>query len=180
MALKKDSARERALKAEVERILAEDRDFLPAIVSTTLQQVLETEMDEALGAEKSERTESRLGYRSGYYTRTLITRVGKIELRVPQDRQGRFRTEVFERYQRSEKALVTAMMEMYLQGVSTRKVKAVTEELCGHEFSSASVSRIVSRLDERDESWKRTIRIWCLTRATRKCAKTARCAARPY
>jgi putative transposase len=77
----------------------------------------------------------------------LVTRVGKIELRVPQDRQGRFRTEVFERYQRSEKALVTALMEMYLQGVSTRKVKAVTEELCGHEFSSATISRMVQTLD---------------------------------
>jgi putative transposase len=107
------------------------------MVTATLQQTLEAEMDEALAAEKSERTAGRLGYRSGYYGRALITRIGKIELRVPQDRQGRFRTEVFERYQRSEKALVMAMMEMYLQGVSTRKVKAVTEELCGHEFSSA-------------------------------------------
>jgi uncharacterized protein (TIGR03437 family) len=87
-----------------------------------VQEVLEAEMEEALQAEKSERT-GGLGYRSGYYSRTLVTRVDKLELRVPQDRQGRFRTEVFERYQRSEKALVTALMEMYLQGVSTRKVK---------------------------------------------------------
>ena len=70
-----------------------------------------------------------------------------MELRVPQDRQGRFRTEVFERCQRSEKALVAAMLEMYVQGVSTRKVKAITEELCGHEFSSATISRIVGQLD---------------------------------
>jgi transposase-like protein len=75
------------------------------IVEETLQQVLEAEMDEALQASKSERTANRLGYRAGYYNRTLVTRVGHIELRVPQDRQGRFRTEVFERYQRSEKAL---------------------------------------------------------------------------
>src|SRR5436190_3231718 len=67
---------------------------------------------------------------------------------MPQAAQGRFRTEVFERYQRSEKALVTALMEMYLQGVSTRKVKAITEELCGHEFSSATISRMVQTLDE--------------------------------
>ena len=67
-----------------------------------------------------------------------MTRVGKLELRVPQDRQGRFRTEVFERYQRSEKAPVGALTEMYVQGVSTRKVKAVTEELCGHEFSAST------------------------------------------
>jgi putative transposase len=143
------------LKAEVARILAEDRDILKSIVSEALQQTLEAEMDEALGAEKSERTPNRVGYRSGYYGRTLVTRVGKIELRVPQDRQGRFRTEVFERYQRSEKALTAAMMQMYLQGVSTRKVKAITEELCGHEFSSATISRIVAALDEELERFSR-------------------------
>jgi putative transposase len=69
-----------------------------------------------------------LGYRSGYYSRGLVTRVGKIELRIPQDRQGQFSTQIFERYQRSEKALVSALAEMYIQGVSTRKVKAITEE----------------------------------------------------
>jgi putative transposase len=155
LARKQNSARQSALKAEVKQILAEDADLLKALVTATLQQTLEAEMDEALAAEKSERTAGRLGYRSGYYGRTLITRVGKIELRVPQDRQGRFRTEVFERYQRSEKALVMAMMEMYLQGVSTRKVKAVTEELCGHEFSSSTVSRIVASLDEELEQFAR-------------------------
>jgi transposase-like protein len=93
-----------------------------------VQEVLEAEMNEALGAQKGERTEERMGYRSGYYVRNLVTRVGKLELRVPQDRQGRFSTQLFERYQRSEKALVAALAEMYVQGVSTRKVKAITEE----------------------------------------------------
>jgi len=110
-------------------------------------------MDEALGAEKSERTPNRNGYRSGYYSRTLVTRVGKLELRVPQDRQGRFRTEVFERYQRSEKALVGALAEMYIQGVSTRKVKEITEQLCGHEVSAATVSRVNKSLDEELEKF---------------------------
>jgi len=73
-----------------------------ALIEQVVQDVLEAEMDEAVGAQKSERSEGRVGYRSGYYTRTLVTRVGKLVLRVPQDRQGRFRTEVFERYQRSE------------------------------------------------------------------------------
>jgi putative transposase len=155
MARRQDSAKQSALKAEVKQILTEDQDLLQALVSATLQQTLEAEMDEALGAEKSERTPGRLGYRAGYYGRTLVTRVGKIELRVPQDRQGRFRTEVFERYQRSGKALVMAMMEMYLQGVSTRKVKAITEELCGHEFSSSAVSRVVAKLDEELDKFSR-------------------------
>ncbi|MER9414364.1 IS256 family transposase, partial [Mesorhizobium sp. M0589] len=86
--------------------------------------------------------------RSGYYGRTLVTRVGKLELRVPQDRAGHFSTELFERYQRSERALVATLAEMYVQGVSTRKVKAITEELCGHAFSASSISAINKRLDE--------------------------------
>jgi putative transposase len=134
--------------AEVKGLLEQDGDFLRNLVQKVVQQTLEAEMEAALGAGKGERTESRIGYRSGYYHRTLITRVGKLELRVPQDRQGRFSTEVFERYQRSEKALVATLAEMYVQGVSTRKVKAITEELCGHEFSASAVSNIVKRLDE--------------------------------
>ena len=65
---------------------------------------------------RGERVEGRLSYRSGYYSRSLVTRVGKLELRVPQDRHGRFSTEIFERYQRSEKALVAALTQMYIQG----------------------------------------------------------------
>jgi len=129
-------------------VMAEQGDFLRPLVQEVVQQVLEAEMDEAVGAEKGERTPSRQGYRSGYYGRTLVTRVGKLELRVPQDRQGRFRTEVFERYQRSEKALVGALTEMYVQGVSTRKVKAITEELCGHEVSASTISRLNEKLDD--------------------------------
>jgi transposase-like protein len=133
--------------AEIKALLASDKDFLKPIVRAVLQEVLEAEMTEALGAGKGERVEGRLGYRSGYYTRSLVTRVGKIELRVPQDRQGRFSTELFERYQRSEKALLAALSEMYVQGVSTRKVKAITEELIGHAFSASSVSAVVKKLD---------------------------------
>jgi putative transposase len=129
-------------------LMAEQEDFLRPLIQEVIQQVLEGEMDETLGAGKGERTPNRQGYRAGYYGRTLVTRVGKLELRVPQDRQGRFRTDVFERYQRSEKALVGALTEMYVQGVSTRKVKAVTEELCGHEFSASTISRLNQNLDE--------------------------------
>ncbi len=132
---------------DVKALLAGDEEFLRALVRTALEEGLEAEMTEALGAEKGERTARRLGYRSGYYGRTLITRIGKLELRVPQDRAGRFSTELFERYQRSERALVAALAEMYVQGVSTRKVKAITEELCGHSFSASAISAINQRLD---------------------------------
>ena len=144
MTRKKNSAKKWKLK----EILAEEEDFLRGLIQQVVQQVLEAEMEEAVGAQKGERSPDRLGYRSGYYSRTLMTRVGKLELRVPQDRQGRFRTEVFERYQRSERALVGALAEMYVQGVSTRKVRAITEELCGHEFSASTISRINQSLDE--------------------------------
>jgi putative transposase len=139
---KKDNA-----KTDWKAAVGEDPDFKKGLVREVLEQVLESEMEETLGAAKSQRTEGRSGYRSGYYTRSLVTRVGNIELRVPQDRQRQYRTEVFERYQRSEKALVGALTEMYVQGGSTRKVKAITEELCGHEFSASTISRLNKSLD---------------------------------
>src|SRR5919199_3640002 len=134
--------------AAAKELLKGSPDGLREIVRAVLQEVLEAEMTDALGAAKGERTAARLGYRAGYYGRTLITRVGKLELRVPQDRDGRFSTELFERYQRSEQALVASLAEMYVQGVSTRKVKAVTRELCGHAFSASAVFAINKRLDE--------------------------------
>ena len=134
--------------AAVNRLFAKSPDGLREIVRAVMQEILEAEMTDALGAETGERTEARLGYRAGYYPRTLVTRVGKLELRVPRDRDGRFSTELFERYQRSEKALVSALAEMYVQGVSTRKVKAITEELCGHAFSASAITAINKRLDE--------------------------------
>src|ERR1700733_583186 len=133
---------------EIKELIAGEEDILRPLIGAVLQEVLEAEMSQTLGAEKGERIEGRLGYRSGYYVRSLITRVGRVELRVPQDRQGRFSSELFERYQRSEKALVGALAEMYIQGVSTRKVRAITEELCGHEFSASAISAINKRLDE--------------------------------
>ena len=134
--------------ARLEALVAQDRDLLKALVKEALDQLLQAEMAEFLGAAPGERTQGRIGYRSGYYSRGLITRVGKIELRVPRDRNGEFSTALFERFQRSEKALVSALAEMYVQWVSTRKVKAITEELCGHSFSASVISEINKGLDE--------------------------------
>jgi putative transposase len=135
-------------RATLKALLADDQDLMRHLVREVMQEILEAEMTDALAAEPGERTEARLGYRAGHYPRTLITRVGKLELRVPRDRDGRFSTELFERYQRSEKALVSALAEMYVQGVSTRKVKAITEELCGHSFSASAISSVNKGLDE--------------------------------
>jgi putative transposase len=140
---------------EMKTVLMEQKDFLQPVVQEAVQAILEVEMEECLQAGKHERSEERLGYRSGYYRRRLITRVGTMVLRVPQDRAGHFSTQVFEQYQRSEKALVAALAQMYVQGVSTRKVAAITEELCGHEFSASSISTITARLDSQLEEFSR-------------------------
>ena len=163
----------KSASATVKDILLHSPDGLRDMIRTVLQEVLEAEMDEALAASKSERTPERLGYRSGYYGRTLITRVGKLELRVPQDRSGHFSTELFERYQRSERALVATLAEMYVQGVSTRKVKAITEELCGHSFSASSISAINKQAAGREP------RRFCPTSSSRAlCIPHPRCAIR--
>ena len=134
--------------------LLDDSDFLRRIVERTLQEVLEAEMTAHVGAERYERTDTRTGHRNGYRPRTLHTRVGTLTLLVPQDREGTFSTALFARYQRSEKALVTALMEMYLEGVSTRKVREITEALCGTSFSKSLVSSLTSKLDAELAAWR--------------------------
>lgn len=141
------TTRKRNTKLKAAEAVAGDRDLMKALMKEALQEVLEGEMTEFLGAAPGERTETRGGYRSGYYGRNLVTRIGKLELRVPRARSGEFSTALFERYARSEKALVAALAEMYVQGVSTRKVKAITEELCGHSFSASAISSINKGLD---------------------------------
>jgi putative transposase len=134
--------------------LLDDSDFLRRLMERTLQEVLEAEMTTHIGAEPYERTESRTGHRNGYRPRTLHTRVGTLTLLVPQDRDGTFSTQLFARYQRSEKALVLALMEMYLEGVSTRKVSDITEALCGTSFSKSLVSSLVGKLDAELAAWR--------------------------
>ena len=145
----------RRLAEEVAQgILLDDPGFLKEIVERVLQELLEAEMTEHVGAAPYERTTERKGHRNGHKPRTLRTRVGTLNLLVPQDREGTFSTRLFSRYQRNEKALVLALMEMYVEGVSTRKVKDVTEELCGTSFSKSLVSSLAGRLDAELESWR--------------------------
>jgi putative transposase len=132
----------------------EGEDGLLKLMQDVVQRVLEEELTAHLQAEPHERTQGRAGYRNGYKPRTLMTRLGRMELMVPKDREGRFQTELFERYQRSEKALVLSLVEMYVQGVSTRKVKAITEALCGLDISKSQVSRLAKDLDEDIHAWR--------------------------
>jgi putative transposase len=152
---KKMAHRNRKVHEEmVQGILLDDPAFLKEIVERVLQGLLEAEMTEHIGAAPYERTQDRKGQRNGYKPRTLRTRVGTLNLAVPQDRQGAFSTRLFARYQRNEKALCLALMQMYVEGVSTRKVKEVTEELCGTSFSKSLVSQLASSLDSELEAWR--------------------------
>jgi putative transposase len=128
-------------------------DGLQGLVEDVLSQVLEAQMTEYIGADRHERSETRQAYRNGHRMRRLYSRVGPLSLRVPQSRDGGFSTEIFRRYQRSEQALVLALMEMVVNGVSTRKVGAITEELCGASFSKSTVSQLCTELDLRVEAW---------------------------
>jgi transposase-like protein len=130
-------------------------DPIRALLRHTIQEVLEEGLTVFLNAEPYDRTNERRGYRNGYKPRVLKTRVGRLELMVPKDREGRFQTELFEKYQRSEKALVLAITEMYIQGVSTRKVKKITEELCGLEISKSQVSALAKGLDAEIDRWRK-------------------------
>lgn len=133
-----------------QEVLLDNPGFLRDIVERVLQELLETEMTEHIGATPYERTENR----NGHKPRTLRTMVGTLNLLVPQDREGTFSTRLFARYQRNEKALVLALMEMYVEGISTRKVKEVTEALCGTSFSKSLVSSLAARLDAELEAWR--------------------------
>lgn len=117
------------------------------LMEAILNQVLKAESTEQLGAENYERSGERNDYRNGTRTRSLTTRIGKIELQVPRHRNKPFKTMLFENYQRNEQALIATMMEMVVQGVSTRNVQKVTEELCGESFSKSTVSEICKELD---------------------------------
>jgi transposase-like protein len=128
--------------------LLEQPAALGKLVETILNQVLEAQVRDHLGADRYERNDEREGYRNGFRERVLATRVGPLTLRVPQTRDGSFSTDIFERYRRSEQAFVLGLMEMVVNGVSTRKVTHITEALCGTAFSKSTVSRLTKALDE--------------------------------
>lgn len=129
-------------------------DALRQMLTTLIHDVLDREFTRGLGAEPFERTAGRTGWRNGYRTRQWVTRVGPLTLKIPRDRAGRFQPSLFARYQRSEKALVTALQEMYIQGVSTRKVSAIVEQLCGTTISASEVSALVKKLDAELAAWR--------------------------
>ena len=129
-------------------------------LATLMNHAMQIEREQVLQAESHQRTADRQGYANGFKTKTLKTRVGEIDLRIPQtrnyrDENGRpFYPKSLERGVRSERAMILAMAEMYVQGVSTRKVTAVVQELCGLEVTSTQVSRAAAQLDEQLSAWR--------------------------
>jgi len=129
-------------------------DVFRQMLETMVQETIRAEFERFLGAAPYERTSTRRGYRNGSYARTLTTRVGRLALEVPRDRAGIFRPSLFAKYERSEQALVLAMIEMYFHGVSTRKVTAIVEELCGTAISASEVSALTRKLDATLTAWR--------------------------
>ncbi len=134
---------------EVVALLSKDRnEAFGYLMEKILNAFLMAESEEQIGATKHQRTENRTDYRNGTRERALVTRVGRITLKVPRHRDVPFTTMIFDNYQRSEAALIATMVEMVVQGVSTRKVSNVVEELCGGSFSKSTVSQLCKELDE--------------------------------
>jgi putative transposase len=129
-------------------------DILRVMLQELVQTTLEQEFERFIGAGRWKRSEQRRGWRNGAKTRQWRTRVGMLELLVPKDREGRFQPSLFARYERSEKALVLALIEMYVKGVSTRKVTDIVEQLCGLSVSASQVSVLVKRLDDDLTAWR--------------------------
>jgi transposase-like protein len=129
-------------------------DALRALVATLVQDTIRAEFDRFVGAAPYERTATRRGHRNGHYRRQFRTRIGAIVLDIPRDRAGVFRPSLFAKYERSEQALVLAMIEMYVHGVSTRKVSAVVEALCGTTVSASEISALTRKLDVTLTLWR--------------------------
>jgi putative transposase len=138
----------------IEEITRNGLDAVPELMRVLLNNIMQVERAEYLRAGEYERTEDRKGYANGYKPKTVRTRLGEITFAVPQVREGGFYPSALEKGLRSERALVTTLAEMYVQGVSTRKVKAITEELCGMEISAMQVSRATAQLDAVLQEWR--------------------------
>jgi putative transposase len=138
----------------LEQIATQGFEFLPELIRILVNAAMQVERQKHLAVEPYERSAERHGHANGFKPKTVQTRLGDITFAIPQVRQGGFYPNALEKGQRSERALTLSLAEMYVQGVSTRKVAAVVEQLCGSSVSSTQVSRAASRLDETLEAWR--------------------------
>ena len=138
----------------VEEMTRNGLEAIPELVRVILNSVMQAERSKYLQADAYERTEERKGHANGYKPKTVRTKLGEITFAIPQVREGGFYPSALEKGMRSERALLIALAEMYVQGVSTRRVKAITEELCGVEISAMQVSRAAQQLDDALQEWR--------------------------
>ena len=168
----------RSIDDAVELLKENGFDGLADAASVLLNAAMLSERSEYLGAAPYERSASRVGYANGFKDKTVRSRLGELQLKVPQTREGAFYPQSLEKGLRSERALLLAIAEMYVQGVSTRRVKKIVEELCGMDVSSTQVSRpplsstSCSRPGAAEISAPTTTSCW--THSTRRSAKAAR------
>ena len=140
---------------EIQQLLTNDRnEAFKKLLQESLNSLLKAESEEQLHAAPYERSEERTDSRNGNRERSLTTRIGKIELQVPRHRNQPFKTMIFENYSRSEAALISCMVEMVLNGVSTRKVSKVVETLCGTSYSKSTVSELCKELDQKVKEFR--------------------------
>lgn len=144
----------KAIEGAVELLKTNGFDGLAEAVTVLLNSAMVAERSDHLRAAPYERSPERLGYANGYKDKAMKTRLGILPLKVPQTRDGEFYPQSLERGLRSERALLLAIAEMYVQGVSTRRVKKIVEELCGTDISSTQVSRAAAELDGLLEAWR--------------------------
>jgi transposase-like protein len=143
------------LPAELmEQVAEQGLEILPELIRIVVNAAMQAERSEYLQAEPYQHTPERIGHANGYKPKTMHTRVGDITFAVPQVRAGGFYPQALEKGLRSERALTLALAEMYVQGVSTRKVKAITEQLCGVSITSSAVSQAASQLDSELAKWR--------------------------
>jgi putative transposase len=138
----------------LEQLTEQGLEGLPDLIRVVVNEAMRIERENHLGAKPYERTEGRQGHANGYKPKTVKTRVGEVTFDIPQVREGGFYPSSLEKGIRSERALLLTLAEMYVQGVSTRKVAAITEQLCGTQISASQVSRAAQQLDEELEAWR--------------------------
>lgn len=140
--------------AYLEQLTEQGLEGLPELIRVVVNEAMRIERENHLQAKPYERNEVRQGHANGYKPKTVKTRVGEVTFEVPQVREGGFYPNALEKGIRSERALLMTLAEMYVHGVSTRKVAAITEQLCGTQISASQVSRATQTLDEELEAWR--------------------------
>jgi len=146
----------------LEQVTSEGLEYLPTLIEVLINTAMQAERSKYLKADLYERADQRNGCANGYKPKTVKTRIGDSTFDVPLVRGGRFYPGALEKGLRSERALTMTLAEMYVQGVSPRKVKAITEKLCGTSVSSTQLSKATAKLDETLEAWRNRSFLGCL------------------